>query len=351
MALRNGLKALHKVTEEGAQIAPGLGNLRGITFCAIALSLVTTSDPTSTISILSSLPPEAHDWLTSLPWNQRRYVLSLCHLVCATPSAQQAEFLDAYTAEGLLSRIVDDDDTRQRVNEHLAHFRSEADLDDDTIRKYIRQVYMHSVQDARSYPDLYLETALILMGSAQEHSSVLSYILGFEILKLIFAMSWEQHERLYHLQPNQDDFTRDYIRPVQEAHKRHGLVTPKGEKNFFARRDYFIRQPKVSPQRMVDLIIEAFTAGKIIELGFSVLRHPNAVHYDYAYIYGPHPPKSQTAGPEREIAKNLSEVAGSLSLGSKKQPEVVTPEQAEAAAVDADFAALFGSDEEASEPS
>ncbi len=246
---------------------------------------VSTFDFNSTIPILSSLPPEAREWLTTLPWRQRRYVLSLCHLVCATPSAQQAEFLDAYTAEGLLSRIVDDADTQQRVNERLQRFRSETEVDDATVRKYIRQVYVHSVQDARQRPDLYLETALMLMGSAQEHGSVLSYILGFEILKLMFAMSWAQHERLYHLQPNQDEFTREYIRPVQEAHKRHGMVTPKDEKNFFARREYFVREPKIHPQRMVGLIIESFSADKIIELGFSVLRHPNAVHFDYDYIY------------------------------------------------------------------
>ncbi len=246
-----------------------------------------TFDLNSTIPILSSLPPEARDWLTSLPWQQRRYVLSLCHLACATPSAQQAEFLDAYTAEGLLSRIVDDADTRQRVNEHLARFRSDAEIDDATVRKYIRQVYVHSVQDARQRPDLYLETALMLMGSAQEHSSVLSYILGFEILKLLFDMSWAQHERLYHLQPNQDEFTREFIRPVQQAHKRYGIVKPRDEKNFFARRDYFIQQPKIHRQRIVGLIIEFFTANKIIELGFSVLRHPNAIHFDYEYIYAP----------------------------------------------------------------
>ena len=192
-----------------------------------------TSDFNSTITVLSSLPPEAQEWLTGLPWKQRRYVLSLCHLVCATPSAQQAEFLDAYTAEGLLSRIVDDADTRQRVNDHLIRFRSSAEIDDATVRRYIRQVYVHSVRDARERPDLYLETALMLMGSAQEHSSVLSYILGFEILKLLFGMSWAQHERLYHLQPNQDEFTKEYIRPVQEAHKRHGIVIPKDEKKLF----------------------------------------------------------------------------------------------------------------------
>ncbi|MEL6814530.1 MAG: cobyrinic acid a,c-diamide synthase [Cyanobacteria bacterium J06598_3] len=305
---------------------------------------MSTFDPNDGIPILSSLPPEANDWLTTLPWQQRRYVLSLCHMVCATPSAQQAEFLDAYTAEGLLSHIVDDADTRQRVNQHLARFRSTAELDDDTVRRYIRQVYVHSVQDARSRPDLYLETALKLMGSAQEHSSVLSYILGFEILKLMFSMSWEQHERLYHLQPNQDDFTRDYIRPVQDAHKRHGIVKPKGEKNFFARRDYFIRQPKINPQRMIELVIESFTADKIIELGFAVLRHPNAIHYDYTYIYGPKQPTRKASEPTKETAKSLSEVAGSLSIAAKKQPEMAATQAIASDQVEADFKALFDAD-------
>lgn len=294
-----------------------------------------TLDLNSTIPGFSSLPPEARDWLTTLPWQQRRYVLSLCHLVCATPSVQQAKFLDAYTAEGLLSRIVDDADTRQRVNEHLNRFRSEAAIDDETVRKYIRQVYVHSVQDARQRPDLYLETALMLMGSAQEHSSVLSYILGFEILKLFFSMSWEQHERLYHLQPNQDDFTREYIRPVQDAHKRHSIVTPKDENNFFARREYFVRQPQIHPQRMINLIIEAFSADKIIELGFSVLRHPNAIHYDHDYIYGIHESKDDL----REAASQPQATLPDLSTASSR------PELPEKASVDDLFEQLFALDD------
>lgn len=327
-----------------------LGKLKGmIARDRAALSvctprLMSTFNTNSDIPILSSLPPEAHDWLTTLPWQQRRYVLSLCHMVCVTPSTQQAEFLDAYTAEGLLSHIVDDTDTRQRVNQHLARFRSTTELDDDTVRRYIRQVYVHSVQDARVRPDLYLETALKLMGSAQEHNSVLSYILGFEILKLMFTMSWEQHERLYHLQPNQDDFTRDYIRPVQEAHKRHGIVTPKDEKNFFARRDYFIRQPKINPQRMIELVIEAFTADKIIELGFAVLRHPNAIHYDYTYIYGPKQPKRGASDPTTARIQSLPEVTGSMSVAAKQQPEPTAPQSTDADAAEADFKSLFGSD-------
>jgi len=205
--------------------------------------------------------------------------------MCATSAAHQTEFLDAYTAEGLLSQIADDVDTRYRVNEHLQRFHCEIELNDDTFRRYIRHVYLHSMQAAEHRPELYLETVLILMGSARKRSSVLCYILGFEILKLLFNMSWAQQERLCSLQVHEDDFTQRYIRPVQTAHTQHNIIIPKGEKNFFARRDHYIQQPNIEPQRLVDLIVEVFSADNIIEIGFSLLRHPNSINFDFDYVY------------------------------------------------------------------
>lgn len=249
---------------------------------------VSTFDLENPLPILSSLPDEASEWLTTLPWEQRRYILSLCHLVCATPPEQQAEFLDAYTAEGLLSHIADDADTRRRVNEHLTRFHCKTELNDDTFRHYIRHVYLHSMQDTDQRPELYLETVLMLIGSARKRSSVLCYILGFEILKLLFVMSWSQHERLSSLQVNEDQFIRTFIQPVQQAHKRHNIVVPRGQKEFFARRDYYIQQPDISEQRLVELVIDSFAADDIIEIGFKILRHPNAIHFDYDYVYKSH---------------------------------------------------------------
>lgn len=238
-----------------------------------------------TTPLLANLPDEAKEWLTTLPWDKRRYILSLCHLMCATSSEQQTEFLDAYTAEGLLSQIADDVDTRHRVNEHLQRFHCKIELNDDTFRRYIRHVYLHSMQATEHRPELYLETVLMLMGSARKRSSVLCYILGFEILKLLFGMSWAQHERLCSLQVNEEDFTQRYIRLVQRSHKQHRIVVPSNEKSFFARRDYYIQQPNIEPDQLVELIVEAFPANKIIEIGFSLLRHPNAIHFDYDYVY------------------------------------------------------------------
>ncbi|HEY9648887.1 MAG TPA: hypothetical protein V6C88_21080, partial [Chroococcidiopsis sp.] len=153
-------------------------------------------------SILGRLPSEARQWFESLPWHQRRYILSLCYLMCAAPPEVQAGFLDDYTADGLVSRKLDDRDTEQRVKEYLREFRIETELSEATLRLYIRQFYIHSAQDARRQPDLYLESALRLVFSTEERNNVFNYILGFELLKMLFRMSWHQHERLYRLQRN-----------------------------------------------------------------------------------------------------------------------------------------------------
>jgi hypothetical protein len=235
--------------------------------------------------ILNALPVQAKRWLEGLPWVQRRYVLSLCHVMCATPPEVQAEFLDDYTADGVISRIIHDQDTQQRVIQHLTRFHLSTQLTEPTLRQYIRQFYIHSAQDTRQQVNLYLETALRLMSSSQEHNSILSYVLGFEILKMLFQMSWEQHEKLYRLQSHPEEFIRLYIKPIQYAHRLNGIIIPKDEKQFFARREYFIQRPVLTQKRLKTLVMATFSADNIIHLGFTVIRHPNALHYDHDYLY------------------------------------------------------------------
>ncbi|MEA5466720.1 cobyrinic acid a,c-diamide synthase [Leptothoe sp. PORK10 BA2] len=235
--------------------------------------------------LIEALPPEAQQWLVGLPWVQRRYVLSLCHVICATSPEEQARFLDDYTADGMVSRIIHDRDTRQQIILHLRRFRIETQLTEKVLRRYIRQFYMHSAQNRQHQAKAYLESAMQLMVSGQEHSRVLSYILGFELLVLLFKMSWEQHERLYCLQPNQEDFFNLYIRPVQRAHRINGVIVPKDENRFFARRDYFVRKPKLKPGQTVALIIASFSPEQISQLGAMVMRHQNALQFDYGHIF------------------------------------------------------------------
>ncbi|MBC7996890.1 MAG: cobyrinic acid a,c-diamide synthase [Leptolyngbya sp.] len=239
----------------------------------------------SSDTILKKLPPRAKEWVESLPWHHRRYMLSLCYLMCAASPEMQAEFLDDYTADGLVSRKLEDKETEQRVNEHLKEFGIKTELDATVLRQYIRQFYIHTAQDARRQPDLYLESALRLVFSTEERNNVFNYILGFELLKMMFRMSWFQHEKLYRIQRNQEEFIVTYVKPIQYAHRVNGIIVPKDEGVFFAKRNYFVQTPELSEKKLLELVIATFTTDVATNFGFSIMRHPNALTFDYDYLF------------------------------------------------------------------
>lgn len=236
-------------------------------------------------NILGKLPPEARTWVESLSWQQRRYVLSLCHLMCAAPPEVQAEFLDDYTADGLVAKKLNDQETKYRVNQYLQEFHIHTELTESVLRSYIKQFYVHSAQDTRRQPDLYLESALKLVFSTEERNNVFNYILGFELLKMMFRMSWFQHEKLYRLQRNQEEFINAYIKPIQYAHRLNGIIVPKDESVFFAKRNYFVQEPEVSPKKLVELVMATFTTETTSSFGFTIIRHANSLCFDYDYIF------------------------------------------------------------------
>lgn len=236
-------------------------------------------------SLLLKLPPEARRWAESLPWTQRRYVLSLCHLMCAASPEMRAQFLDDYTADGLVSKVLEDRDTKQKVKDYLQAFKVNTHLDTSSLRRYIRQFYVHSAQDMRTQPDLYLESALRLVMSTEERNHVFCYILGFELIKMMFRMSWHQHEKLYRLQRSQEEFIQTYIKPIRHAHRINQIVVPKDENLFFARRDYYVKRPSISDRKLIELAMATFTTEVTTHFGFSVIRHPQALVFDYAYIF------------------------------------------------------------------
>lgn len=240
-------------------------------------------------NILDKLPPQARAWVESLSWQQRRYMLSLCHLICAAPPEVQAEFLDDYTADGLVTRKLEDQETKQRVKQYLKDFHIETELTETVLRTYIRQFYTHSAQDTRRQPDLYLQSALKLVFSTEERNNVFSYILGFELLKMMFCMSWLQHEKLYRLQRNQEDFINTYVKPVQHAHRLNNIIVPKDEGVFFAKRSYYVQLPDLQAKKLVELVMATFTTEATINFGFTIIRHPNSLHFDYDYIFEPEP--------------------------------------------------------------
>lgn len=240
-------------------------------------------------SILKQLPPATKAWVESLSWQHRRYVLSLCYMICAAKPEMQAEFLDEYTADGLVTKKLEDQETRQRVCQHLQTFRLESDLNETVLRSYVRQFYIHSAQDLRRQPDLYLQSALKLVYSTEERNSVFNYILGFELLKMMFGMSWYQHEKLYRLQRNQEEFFNCYIKPIQYAHRLNGIIQPKDVGLFFARRDYFVQQPVIAPRKLLTLVMATFTTEIASNLGFTIIRHPNSLCFDYDEVFREEP--------------------------------------------------------------
>jgi hypothetical protein len=247
--------------------------------------IASKSEQDSAISIIEIIPIEVKKWVESLPLSQRRYVLSLCHLMCAVPSETQVEFLNNYVADSLVSQIIEDHVPQQIIKKHLKKFHIEKELSDLELKKYIEQYYIHSAQDLRTQPIFYLESVLRLIYNIEERNNLFNYILGFEIIKMIFKMSWLQHERLYKLQKNQEGFIKTYIKPIQHTHRVNGIIVPRHEKIFFAKRNYFVKKPKIREKKLIELVIATFTTDTVTDLGFLVIRNLNFLAFDYEYIF------------------------------------------------------------------
>ena len=118
-------------------------------------------EPNKEDSIIERLPQEVKEWAASLPWHQRRYVLSFSYILCASSPEKQAEFLDDYIADGLAIKMLQDIDTINRVNKYLRRFRAKTKINEYVLRNYIRLYYIHATQDVNFQSKQYLELSLI----------------------------------------------------------------------------------------------------------------------------------------------------------------------------------------------
>ena len=242
-------------------------------------------EPKKENSILAKLPQEVKEWAASLPWSQRRYVLSFSYILCASSPEKQAEFLDDYIADGLAIKMLQDIDTINRVNKYLRRFRAKTEINEHVLRNYIRIYYIHATQNVNFQTQQYLESAMKLVINTEERNQIFNYILGFELLKIMFTMSWLQHEKLARLQTNQENFINTYIKPIQRAHQVNDIILPKDKDIFFAKRDYYVQIPKIPPKKLVELVIEAFSSKDVNKCGFIITRHIKALRFDFNYIF------------------------------------------------------------------
>lgn len=251
--------------------------------------VASASEPIPAINIFEIVPIETKKWLESLPFSQRLYVLSACRLIGADPKEIQVEFLDTYVADDLVSKMLRDQVPQQLIKKHLKQFHIDKEINDLELNNYVQQFYIHSAQDLRMQPNLYLESVLRLVLHSKERNNLFNYILGFEIIKMIFQMSWSQHERLYRLQKNQDSFIKTYIKPIQYTHRINKIIVPRSEKVFFAKRNYYIKKPKIKEKKLVELVIATFTTDTVTNLGFLIIRNLNFLVFDYDYIFNGEP--------------------------------------------------------------
>ncbi len=211
--------------------------------------------------------------------------------MCAVSRKTKAKYFKKTRANGLAPKIIVGQVSQEVVIKYFKMFHIEKELTDMTLKKYSQQFHIHINQDLRTHPNSSFETELSLSRNykEQKNSSILYYILGFEVIKMIFRMSWLQHERLYGLQKNQESFIKTYIRPIQYTHKINGIIVPKDEHVFFAKRNYFVKRPTIRDQKLNQLVMTTFTTDAITTLGFLIVRHLNFLVFDYDYIFSDEP--------------------------------------------------------------
>jgi hypothetical protein len=182
------------------------------------------------------------------------------------------------------SPIALDRELKTQVQNYLVRFRLGTVITPEVMQRYMRQFYIHVVQHSPSRSSALIQ-GLKGIDRLDHRNQVLAYILGFELIKMLFQMSWQQHERLYDLQRNQEDFLIRYIRPVQRAHQLNHVVVPRDQDLFFARRDYFVQRPRIPAHKLEVLAIATFTAETVLNFGFEVVRHPDSFRFDYAQVF------------------------------------------------------------------
>ena len=192
-----------------------------------------------------------------------------------------AEFSETYPDAPTPSRNPVDRELKVLVQQYLQRFHIATTITPEITQRYMRQFYIHVVQHSH----LKSPSLLKRIDRLDHRNQVLAYILGFELVKMVFQMSWQQHERLCNLQRNQENFLAHYIRPIQEAHQLNQVVVPRDRDLFFARRDYFVQRPKLRPHQLEILAIVTFTAETVLEFGFEVIRHPESFRFDYGEIF------------------------------------------------------------------
>lgn len=196
----------------------------------------------------------------------RRFLLNALTLFATVSAEQQHQAInDLIQTE--ISILADRSQTflKRRVQENLKRFQIEKELNEDEIREYYYRYYMITgLIPERLTPD-YLNV-------------LLRFIIGVEIIKMMFSMSCMAQQRFFELQgkySTQAMLFYRYIKPIR-AKLFHEKVLNRDTSG-----NYYYLSPKLEAYEVMDFIFDIFNLEQILYLG----DYADKLSFESDYIY------------------------------------------------------------------
>ncbi|WP_044170058.1 hypothetical protein [Kamptonema formosum] len=201
----------------------------------------------------------------------RRYLLNSMTLFASISSEQQHQILNDLIQSELLNLAAQSKKYLQdRIADAFNKFCISKNLGENEIAEYCYSYYVSS----GILPDNMTADSLKKLGD---------FILGIELLKSIFLMSFVEQQRFFELQGNYSSqavlFYR-YIKPIRSKLIKEKVV------NRDIIGNYYYSRPWVKEMELVDYIFELFNLESILYLGQTAKN----LTFEKEYIYKSHEP-------------------------------------------------------------
>ncbi|GAB4352980.1 MAG: hypothetical protein Fur0042_21620 [Cyanophyceae cyanobacterium] len=196
----------------------------------------------------------------------RRFLLNALTLFAAiSPEQQHQAINDLIQSEIFLLAEKSLQFLQRRVKDVLYPFHIAKELEDDDIREYYYRYYMQTGQIPERLTPEYLNV-------------MLKFIVGVELLKTLFRMSFMEQQRFFEIQGKYSTqallFYR-YIKPIRRKLARERVTSrdPSGT--------HYYQHPKLDEAELMDYIFDIFDLETIVHLG----EFSEKLSFESDYIY------------------------------------------------------------------
>ncbi|MEB3826950.1 hypothetical protein [Phormidium sp. CCY1219] len=196
----------------------------------------------------------------------RRYLLnSMTLFACISPEQQHQALNDLIQSELISLAEKSKHYMYDRVISLLQKFNIEKELDDKAIAEY--------------YYRYYLLTGLIPENLTADYlNELIGFIIGLEIIKLLFSMRFVEQQRFFEIQGRyamQVLLFYRYIKPIRSKIMQDKIL----EKDVAG--TYYYTKARLSEDKLFDSIFEVFKLDKILGIG----NLAKDLNFDKDYIY------------------------------------------------------------------